>query len=135
MSKKRGSYLQSKKFHCKFTQVNAYLRIFAKKSAMKFPKKGRGGGAKGRLEFFQKTSILANPYTPKSRDNELYVIRICMNIFVYLIMFYFLIIAPPRDCLPNPNSTQPSVRHKCGSKNAKVVRITCYFSYGCQNMC
>ena len=27
-------HLQSKKFHCKFTQVNAYLQIFAKKSAM-----------------------------------------------------------------------------------------------------
>ena len=29
-----GGHLQSKKFHCKFTQVNAYLRTFAKKSAM-----------------------------------------------------------------------------------------------------
>ena len=27
-------HLQSKKFHCKFTQVNAYLRFFAKKNAM-----------------------------------------------------------------------------------------------------
>ena len=29
-----GGHLQSKKIHCKFTQVNAYLRTFAKKSAM-----------------------------------------------------------------------------------------------------
>ena len=29
-----GGHLQSKKFHCKFTQVSAYLRTFAKESAM-----------------------------------------------------------------------------------------------------
>ena len=38
-----GGHLQSKKFHCKFTQVNAYLRIFAKKRNV-ISKNGEGGG-------------------------------------------------------------------------------------------
>ena len=56
MSKKGGrggGHLQSKKFHCKFTQVNAYLRTFAKKKRNVISKKGRGGG-QGRLGVFQK---------------------------------------------------------------------------------
>ena len=58
-----GGHLQSKKFHYKFTQLNAYLRIFAKKSAMKFPKMGRGG-VKGRFEFFQKNIHIGESKRP-----------------------------------------------------------------------
>ena len=42
-----GGHLQSKKFHCTFTQVSAYLQTFAKKSAMLFPKRDGGGGGGG----------------------------------------------------------------------------------------
>ena len=51
---KRGGgmvgHLQSKKFHCKFTHVYEFLW----KSAMKFPKIGRGGRSKAVWTFFQK---------------------------------------------------------------------------------
>ena len=34
----KGGHLQSKKCHCKFTYINAYLRFFLVKNAMKFTK-------------------------------------------------------------------------------------------------
>ena len=73
MSKKGGrggGHLQSKKFHCKFTQVNAYLRTFAKKKRNVISKNGEGGGSKAVWEFSKKTSSLGNPVTPKDEDNK-----------------------------------------------------------------
>ena len=46
-----GGHFRSKKFHCKFGAVWSGLE---KKSQHFFPKKGRGGGDRGRSEIFRK---------------------------------------------------------------------------------
>ena len=66
MSKKggEGGNLQSKKIHCKFTQVDAYLQIFVK-NAMKFPKIRRVGVSKAVWIFSRNSSNLADTGFPK----------------------------------------------------------------------
>ena len=79
MSKKGGrggGHLQSKKNHCKFMQVSAYLRAFAKKARCNF-QKGTGGGGRGgdqgRLDFFQKNIQIwgdGHPLPGKQTSNK-----------------------------------------------------------------